>query len=79
MGQEVTLEISDHGRETPYKELKRDKCLPFEVGVGIPSMPERVKLIGRRLVIATYGRGTSGRVTLPARGERHEQASHPGR
>jgi len=76
---EVTLEISDTGRETSDSELKRDKWLPFEVGVGIPSMHERVKLIGGRLSIATGNNGTTVSVTLPAEGERHEAASNSDR
>jgi signal transduction histidine kinase len=73
---EVTLEISDSGRETSDRELKRDKSIPFEVGVGIPSMRERVKLIGGRLTIASGSHGTTVRVTLPAEGEKHEAASN---
>jgi PAS domain S-box-containing protein len=73
---EVTLEISDTGRQTSDKEFKRDKWLPFEVGVGIPSMRERVKLIGGRITIATDSRGTSVRVTLPGGGQRREETTH---
>jgi PAS domain S-box-containing protein len=71
---EVTLEIRDTGRDTTDMELKRDAWLPFEVGVGIPSMHERVKLIGGRLNITTGSHGTTVRVTLPAGDERHEEA-----
>jgi PAS domain S-box-containing protein len=73
---EVTLEIIDNGRESSNKELKRDKWLPFEVGVGIPSMQERVKIIGGRLAIASGSHGTTVRVTLTARAQRHEAPSN---
>jgi NO-binding membrane sensor protein with MHYT domain len=42
----------------------------FEVGVGIPSMHERVKLIGGRLEIDSTGHGTTVPLTIPLRGER---------
>jgi PAS domain S-box-containing protein len=57
---EVFLEISDTGH------AKSGGTLPFEVGVGISSMQERVKHIGGQLAIESGGRATTVRVTLPA-------------
>jgi PAS domain S-box-containing protein len=66
----LTLEISDHGRGAPAS-VPREKEEPrFKVGVGIPSMQERVKLIGGRLAIDSTSRGTTVRVTIPLGGER---------
>jgi len=56
---EVKLKISDKGRGAPTRELKGNAFLPFKLGVGIPSMHERVKLIGGRLDIETSGSGTT--------------------
>jgi signal transduction histidine kinase len=39
------------------------------MGVGIPSMQERVKLIGGRLDIESSSHGTTIRVTIPLAGE----------
>jgi len=55
---EVIVEISDTGRE------KSGGALPFQVGVGISSMQERVKQIGGRLAIEPGSRGTTVRVTV---------------
>jgi PAS domain S-box-containing protein len=62
---EIKLEISDQGRGTSWQELKGNGGLPRKVGVGIPSMHERVKLIGGRLEIETSSSGTVVRVTIP--------------
>jgi len=37
----------------------------LEIGVGIPSMQERVKLIGGRFEIDSGSQGTTVRVTIP--------------
>jgi len=64
----LTLEISDRGRGASGSVPRRNGKAPFEVGVGIPSMQERVKLIGGRLDIESSSRGTTVRVTLPLGG-----------
>jgi PAS domain S-box-containing protein len=67
---DLTLEISDLGRGLSAS-VQRGKEEPrFEVGVGIASMHERVKLIGGRLQIDSSGQGTTVRVTIPLGGER---------
>jgi PAS domain S-box-containing protein len=66
---EFTLEISDRGQGIPANEPRKEGS-GFEVGVGIPSMHERVKLIGGRLDIDSTSHGTAVRVTIPLRGER---------
>jgi two-component system NarL family sensor kinase len=66
----LTLEISDigHGLSTNVQRGKEEPG--FEVGVGIPSMQERVKLIGGRLEIVSSSQGTTVRVIVPLSGER---------
>jgi signal transduction histidine kinase len=49
---------------------RRNEEPRFQVGVGIPSMQERVKLIGGRLDIDSTNHGTTVRVTMPLGGER---------
>jgi PAS domain S-box-containing protein len=65
----LTLEISDsgHGTTRSHEELVREA--PFEPGLGIPSMRERVEFIGGRLEIYATSVGTTVRVTIPL-GER---------
>jgi two-component system NarL family sensor kinase len=65
----VMREISDIGH------AKSGVALPFEVGVGISSMQERVKQIGGHLTIESGGCGTTIRVTLPAGSRRDEESS----
>lgn len=62
---EITLEISDKGGGVSGSQPRRDGPLSFEFGVGIPSMQERVKLIGGRLNIESQGSGTTVRATIP--------------
>jgi PAS domain S-box-containing protein len=61
----VSLEVSDKGRGTSGKTLKRNEGIPFEVGVGIPSMQERVRLIGGQFEIESSHSGTTVRVAVP--------------
>ena len=56
---DVTLEVSDKGRGIS------DSRFPSGVGVGIPSMHERVKQIGGRLDVDSSSRGTTVRATIP--------------
>jgi PAS domain S-box-containing protein len=75
---ELTLEISDIGRGFTVN-VERGKDEPrFEIGVGIPSMRERVKLIGGRLEIASTNHGTTVRVTIPLERNEREKAAHSG-
>jgi len=67
---DLTLEISDSGSGLSASAPGRKEDPRFEVGVGIPSMQERVKLIGGRLEIDSTSHGTTVRVTIPLRGER---------
>jgi NO-binding membrane sensor protein with MHYT domain/two-component sensor histidine kinase len=60
----LTLEISDLGHGLSAS-AQRGKDEPrFQVGVGIPSMQERVKLIRGRLEIDSTSHGTTVRVTI---------------
>jgi len=65
-----TLEISDLGSGVSAGVHRRNEEPRFQVGVGIPSMQERVKLIGGRLDIDSTNHGTTVRVTMPLGGER---------
>ena len=60
----ITLEISDKGTGISGRLRKRNGKLSFGVGVGIPSMHERVKLIGGKLDIESSSSGTTVRVTV---------------
>jgi len=60
-----TLEISDEGRGIRSGRPKRKDRTGFQYGVGIPSMQERVKLIGGQLEVDSSNRGTSLRVIVP--------------
>jgi two-component system, NarL family, sensor kinase len=62
---EITLEISDKGGGSAGSQPRRNGSSSFELGVGIPSMQERVKLIGGRLNIESHGSGTTVRATIP--------------
>jgi len=62
----ITMEISDKGGGMPGNLRRQNGKLSFGLGVGIPSMHERVKLIGGQLDIETGNSGTTVRVTIPA-------------
>jgi PAS domain S-box-containing protein len=70
------LEVSDQGREGTRCLAQSGENAPFEFGVGIPSMRERVKLIGGHLEIDSSAHGTTVRVTLPVRSHQHEKIAH---
>ncbi len=65
---EVKLEISDKGPAASRRELTVAPGSPFRLGVGIPSMHERVRLMGGTLEIESGSSGTTVRVTIPADG-----------
>jgi len=67
---DLTLEISDLGPALPASVQTRKDEPRFETGVGIPSMQERMKLIGGRFDFASSSHGTTVRVTIPLGGER---------
>jgi signal transduction histidine kinase len=62
----ITLEISDKGSGIPGNLRRQNGELSLDLGVGIPSMHERVKLIGGQLDIESSSGGTTARVTIPA-------------
>jgi PAS domain S-box-containing protein len=62
----ITLEISDKGSGIPGNLRRQNGKLSFGLGVGIPSMHERVTHIGGQLDIESGGSGTTVRVTIPA-------------
>jgi signal transduction histidine kinase len=76
---DLTLEISDRGRGAFVSRRRGKEDLRFEIGVGILSMQERVKLVGGRLDIDSTSHGTIVRVTVPLGGSEHEEASNPDR
>jgi signal transduction histidine kinase len=67
---DLTLEISDLGHGVSVSRQRGKEEPRFEIGVGIPSMQERVKLIGGRLDIDSGSHGTTVRVTIPLGAER---------
>ena len=69
----LTLEISDRGHGAAVSVSRKEKELWFKIGVGIPSMQQRVKLIGGRLDIDSSGLGTTVRVTIPLPWEANER------
>jgi PAS domain S-box-containing protein len=75
---DLTLEISDLGRGVSAGGQGGKEEPRFEVGVGIPSMRERVKLIGGRLDIDSTSHGTTVRVTIPLERNEREKAAHSG-
>jgi PAS domain S-box-containing protein len=62
----LTLEISDIGSGISGSPPGRTGKMSFGLGVGIPSMHERVTLIGGQLDIESNSSGTTVRVTIPA-------------
>jgi two-component system NarL family sensor kinase len=72
---DLVLEISDSGRAASGSLPRHAPRSPFQFGVGIQSMQERVNLIGGRLEIESTTRGTTVRVTVPL-GDEREKASH---
>ena len=64
----IALEISDKGSGISGNQRRRNGKLSFGLGVGIPSMHERVKLIGGRLDIESSSNGTTVRATVPVDG-----------
>jgi len=69
--QEITLEVSDAGSGISEKQPMQDGGIPFKLGVGIPSMQERVKLIGGQLTIDSSRSGTIVRVTIRINEQTH--------
>lgn len=61
----VTLEVSDKGRKISGSGRKSTRRFTSGVGVGIPSMNERVRQVGGRLEIELGSAGTTVRVTIP--------------
>jgi PAS domain S-box-containing protein len=72
---DLMLEISDSGCGASGSLPGRTSEPPFQFGVGIPSMQERVNLIGGRLEINSTSSGTIVRVTIPL-GDEREKSSH---
>jgi signal transduction histidine kinase len=65
----VTVEISDTARGRSVRRARANLAIPFEVGVGIPSMQERINSIGGHLNIDSTGCGTTVSVSVPHLGE----------
>jgi signal transduction histidine kinase len=71
-GSNLTLEISDrgHGHGASVSRQRGKEEPRIEAGVGVPSMRERVNLIGGRLEIDSTSHSTTVRVTIPLGKER---------
>jgi NO-binding membrane sensor protein with MHYT domain/signal transduction histidine kinase len=74
----LMLEISDPGYGLSDRAQTEKGERWFEVGVGIASMQERVKLTGGRLDIESTTHGTTVRVTIPMERNEREKAAHSG-
>ena len=68
----LTLEIIDSRTGVSWDSTGRPEKSPYQYGVGILSMQERVNLIGGRLEIYVASGGTVVRVTIPLREEREK-------
>lgn len=75
----LTLEISDLGRGYSDREQMGKEETRFKFGVGIPSMKERVSLIGGQLDIESTTHGTTVRVVVPLGWEEREKTAHSDR
>jgi len=62
----VTLEIEDKGSGISGDQRRPSGKIPFALGVGIPSMRQRLTPIGGQLDIESSSSGTTVRVTIPA-------------
>jgi PAS domain S-box-containing protein len=62
--EQLILEVSDTGRGIPGGIGNQSEPAPKGMGVGIPSMQERVKQIGGRLEIESSSQGTTVRVII---------------
>lgn len=71
----LTLEIIDGRTRVSWNPMGPSEKPPYQYGVGILSMQERVKLIGGRLEIYAANGGTVVRVTLPL-GEEYEKPAN---
>ena len=74
---DLTLEISDRGHGTSVSRQRRKEEPRLGIGVGVPSMQERVNLIGGRFEIDSTSHGTTVRVAIPLRENEREKTSHP--
>ena len=66
----LRLEIRDFGRGVQSTTSRANEEVPPRVGVGIPSMKERVTMIGGRFSIDSTPGGTTVLVTLPLNNRR---------
>jgi len=64
--EKLTIEIIDKGHGIAAGNQKLTGTPLQGIGVGIPSMQERVKQIGGTLEIESSNQGTTVRVTIPA-------------
>ena len=64
--EKLTIEIIDKGHGIAGGNQKLTGTPLQGIGVGIPSMQERVKQIGGTLEIESSNQGTTVRVTIPA-------------
>jgi signal transduction histidine kinase len=67
---DLTLEVSDLGRGASSSIQSGKEEPGFEVGVGIISMQEQVRLVGGRLDFDSTIHGTTVLVTIPLGEER---------
>ena len=68
---QVLLEVSDSGRGIPGSKQDTNKRDFPRLGVGIPSMIERIKQVGGGLEVESSDSGTTIRVKVPANDTKH--------
>jgi protein-histidine pros-kinase len=76
---DLVLEISDRGRGISVSRLGEKRDRQFEMGVGVRSMRERVRLIGGQFDIHSGTDGTTVRVTIPQGSDGSETTSNSDR
>jgi signal transduction histidine kinase len=72
---EVIVRIKDEG--IGIKRRPRAEHADVQLGVGIPGMRERLRLLGGRLEISSDSTGTTVAAIMPIEGETH--ATYPDR
>ena len=64
-GEEVRLEVIDHGKGLLQEVAQLGNSAGKMLGVGIPGMRERIRQLGGRLDVQSNGKGTRVSATLP--------------
>ncbi|MGH9517696.1 MAG: CHASE3 domain-containing protein [Terriglobales bacterium] len=63
--EQVTIEISDHGRGMPPHIIRQIEAETSKLGVGLAGMRERIHELGGRFVVSSSSRGTTVHASIP--------------